>query len=174
MRKTKQKNLQKEAWRKGINICYVKNFLPKCTFGYLANNFRIAFLLLTNHYRLYELLDSKEFTGLRLYLLDKVTKALATPSIFRTYTKIWLKCQINMWKLHFTCMLLQSNHMQFGVKMLLKFKKKFHKYLVTYMLHSELRKREDRFQQNKFFCASVKCKLCSKRRKIAPCSTDLI
>ena len=58
------------------------------------------------------------------------------------------------------------------VNMLLKFKKKFHKYLITYMVHLELRKREDRLEQNKFFCALVKSNLCSNRRKIAPCSTD--
>ena len=45
--------------------------------------------------------------------------------------------------------------------MLLKFKKKFYKYLITYMLYSKLRKREDMFEQRKFFCA-FKCKLCSQ------------
>ena len=40
------------------------------------------------------------------------------------------------------------------------------------MLHSKLRKREDRLEQNKFFCASVKCKQCSKRREIVPYFTD--
>ena len=74
-------------------------------------------------------------------------------------------------------LLLNNNNLFFlflneKVNMLLKFKKKFHKYLITYMLHSEIRKREERFKQNKFFCASVKCKLSSNRRKIAPCCTD--
>ena len=36
------------------------------------------------------------------------------------------------------------------VNMLLKFNKKFHKYLITYMLHSETRTREDSNKTNSF------------------------
>ena len=43
------------------------------------------------------------------------------------------------------------------VNMLLKFNKKFHKYLITYMLHSEIRKTEDSNKTNSFvFLLSVR------------------
>ena len=51
------------------------------------------------------------------------------------------------------------------IKMLLKFKKKFHKSLITDMFCSKLRKRENKLKQCKFFSASVKCELCSKKEK---------
>ena len=60
-KKTSKKEHQEKVL---IYICYVKILFSKMylCFGYLANNFWIAFLLLTNHYQLHELLNSRAFT----------------------------------------------------------------------------------------------------------------
>ena len=51
------------------------------------------------------------------------------------------------------------------IKLLLKFRKKFYKYLFTYMLHSELRKRKDWCERNKFFVLQLSVSYVQNEKK---------